>query len=325
MARACGCLWLVTCLLALAPAAAAAQGVASPAADPQPEAAVPLPLKPVRAESEPADVKTSRVVRSNLEVSYLAYPIGLAGLPSLVFESSIAPHFFVSQPSWPLAFVLTPKIVVRMFNERSVPVKTPSYMPRASFFVWLTQQLSPGELTGYASLTLSHHSNGQDGPFFLDDGAINHEDGDFSTNYLELSVYATRLNQPFFGWNQLAFVWHPGINQRPELRGRYGLWRVYLATTLLETEHPLDAKLEVRLGAILDDFLHATDGAITRALERFPVSVQYTVTVPGFDLGFYAGYYLGHDYYNIWFDRWVHAVQLGISGRVGPVLFTGDQ
>ena len=49
--------------------------------------------------------------------------------------------------------------------------------------------------------------------------------------------------------------------------------------------------------------------------------VQYTVTVPGFDLGFYVGYYLGHDYYNIWFDRVVHAFQLGISGRVGPVLF----
>src|SRR4029077_2852176 len=81
-----------------------------------------------------ADVAMAKVVRSNFEPSYLAYPIGLAGLDSLLFESSIPPHFFVSQPSWPLAVVLTPKIVVRIFNEPSVPIKTPSYMPRISVF-----------------------------------------------------------------------------------------------------------------------------------------------------------------------------------------------
>jgi hypothetical protein len=325
MALARAQVWLaVLSVLALAPRAAFAQAgdaapahAASGAAGPEEGAAQPPGQ---RAPGDEAEVKMSRIVRSNFETSYFAYPIGLSGLPSLIFESSIAAHFYVSQPSWPLAFVLTPKIVVRMFNEPSVPVKTPSYMPRVSFYAWLTQKLSPGEWAGYASLTLSHHSNGQDGPFFLDDRSINHDDGGFSTNYFELALYGTRLGQMFFGWNQVALVWHPGFNQDSELRGRYGMWRVYLATTLLDAERPLNAKLQVGIGAILDSFLHATDSSVTRALERFPIAVQYTVTVPGFDLGFYAGYYLGHDYYNIWFDRWVHAIQVGISGRVGPVM-----
>jgi hypothetical protein len=210
-----------------------------------------------------------------------------------------------------------------MFNEPSVPVKTPSYMPRISVFAWLTQKLSPGEYAAYASLTLSHHSNGQDGKFFLDSGAINHDSGDFSTNYFELSAYGTRLNQMFFGWSQLALVWH-AINQSPELPGRYGLWRLYAATTLLDTEHPVVGKLSFKIGAVLDSFLHTARSGVGRALERFPLSVQYTLTVPGFDLGFYAGYYAGHDYYNIWFDRWVHVIQLGISGGVGPVLLDDE-
>ena len=61
-----------------------------------------------------------------------------------------------------------------------------------------------------------------------------------------------------------------------------------------------------------------------QALERFPLSVRYTITLPGFDLGLYAGYYLGHDYYNIYFDRVVHAFQLGISGGVAPTLISDE-
>ncbi len=42
--------------------------------------------------------------------------------------------------------------------------------------------------------------------------------------------------------------------------------------------------------------------------------------IPGFDLGVFAGYYLGQDYYNIWFDRVIHTVQIGVAGAIGPVL-----
>jgi hypothetical protein len=34
----------------------------------------------------------------------------------------------------------------------------------------------------------------------------------------------------------------------------------------------------------------------------------------------YVGYYLGHDYYNIYFDRIIHTLQIGIAGNVMPQL-----
>ena len=58
-----------------------------------------------------------------------------------------------------------------------------------------------------------------------------------------------------------------------------------------------------------------------RALERFPVSARYTIEIPGIIHRFYIGYYFGHDYCNIWFDRLINVFQIGIVGDVAPVLF----
>jgi hypothetical protein len=111
----------------------------------------------------------------------------------------------------------------------------------------------------------------------------------------------------------LALQWHPGFNQDPELRGRYGLLRLHLASTLV-ADLPLQGQVSVRVSAILDEFERASKSPALRALERFPLSISYSMTLPGLDLGLYVGYYLGHDYYNIFFDEVVHAFQVGISG-----------
>jgi hypothetical protein len=268
---------------------------------------------------EPA-VPMLDLVRRYFEPSYVAYPYGISGLPPLILESDIAPHFVVGRRAWPVAFVLTPKILLRMFRERSTPVRTPSYMPRISVYAWLTRELSPHETAVYASLSLSHHSNGQSGHARNADGSNNHLDGDFSTNFLELALYETRAGATLFGWNQLAFEWHLDINRSAGLAGRYGLLRLHFATTLLTTDAPLEGALTAQLIAILDDFERESHARVLRTLERFPISLQYTVKVPGIDLGAYVGYYLGHDYLNIWFDRVIHTVQVGISGTIGPVL-----
>lgn len=283
------------------------------AEEPPPKEAEPC----THAELPSDEHLTGDIVRANLEPSYLVYPIGLSGLDPLYFEASIAPNFVVTEPSWPLAFVLTPKVVVRMFREFSRPVKTPSYMPRAGVFVWFDKELRGKEPALYTSLTFNHHSNGQTGPFFLKDGSINHEDGDFATNYLELALYATGFTQRYFAWSRLALEWHLNINQSPELRGRYGLRRLHLSSTLLN-ELPLHGTVSLELSAILDGFLHASDNSVVRALERFPISLRYAFIVPGIDLGFYVGYYFGHDYYNIWFDRLINVIQIGIAGSVSP-------
>jgi hypothetical protein len=273
-------------------------------------------------KSEVKEIRTVDAVRANLEPSYVAYPIGLHGLPPLIFESSIAPHFFVNTNDWPFAFVLTPKIVVRMFNEESSPVRSPSFMPRVAFYAWFQNRLR-GTPTFYGSVTLSHHSNGQAGPFLNEDGSINHEDGSFSTNYFEFALYATGFTGEFLGWSSVALQWHPGFNQDPELKGRYGLLRLLLATTIV-ADLPLHGQINLKVGIILDDFMQVSKTQALRELERFPVGLAYSMTVPGIDLGLYLGYYLGHDYYNIYFDKVIHTIEIGISGGFSPTLLQSE-
>ena len=52
-----------------------------------------------------------------------------------------------------------------------------------------------------------------------------------------------------FAWSSLSLEWHPGFNQNPELRGRYGLWRINASSTLL-SNLPLHGKLSVQLTSI---------------------------------------------------------------------------
>ncbi|HKU40371.1 MAG TPA: hypothetical protein VJR89_19555, partial [Polyangiales bacterium] len=262
------------------------------------------------------------IVRANLETSYLAYPISIHGLPPLIFECNISPHFVVNQDSWPFAVVLTPKIVLRMFNEESTPVRSPSFMPRITAYAWFQQRVR-GSPTVYASVMLSHHSNGQAGPFFAEDGSINHEDGSFSTNYFEFTLYLTGFTGRFLGWSSLGFEWHPGFNQDEELEGRYGLYRLNLASTLI-ADLPLHGQVSLRITAILDQFQRSSENPFVQHLERFPLSVSYSMTVPGIDLGVYVGYYLGHDYYNIYFDQLIHTIQVGIAGGFAPTLLKSE-
>jgi hypothetical protein len=267
------------------------------------------------------EIETVEIVRAALEPAYVAYPIALSGLDPLIFESNVVAHFMLHRPSWPFALVLSPKILVRMFRGYSTPVKSPSYMPRITAYVWFQRKVD--KPTFYASLMLSHHSNGQVLSFFDDSGAIRHDRGSFSTNYFELAGYATGFSGKWFGWSSLSLEWHPGFNEDPELKGRYGLWRLHFASTVL-ANLPLKGQLNLRVSAILDRFLHTGTNGFMRAIERFPISARYTITLPGFDLGLYLGYYLGHDYYNIYFDRIIHTVQVGISGSVTPSVIEDD-
>jgi hypothetical protein len=264
-------------------------------------------------------IATVDVVRANLEPAYIAYPFSISGLDPLIFESNVIAHFMVNRPSWPVALVLSPKIVVRMFNQYSSPVKSPSYMPRLTAYFWFDQEVPRDQATFYGSVMLSHHSNGQAGNFFNADGSINHDNGSFSTNYFEFTAYGSGIWDRWFGWSSLSLEWHPGFNENAELKDRYGLVRAHFASTVI-ANLPLKGQINLRLSAILDRFQRASSKPFVREMERFPISLRYTMSIPGIDLGLYVGYYFGHDYYNIYFDRLIHTVQLGISGSVTPGL-----
>ena len=278
---------------------------------------------PARPGNALAETTLGEIVRANLEPSYLAYPQGLKGLEPLYFEASIVPNFSVLPRRWHVALFLTPKIVLRMFREESTPVKTPSYMPRLTAFFWFQEKPTP--FTPYFSASLAHHSNGQSGAFSNPDGSRNHDSGSFDTNHVDLAVYPLWWQYPLFTWNSLTVEYHPPFLQDADLRETYGNTRLHWATTVLTTRGALVSQLSVRLTAIIGPMEKPSNGA-AEFWARVPLLVRYTVRPPMIDVGVYAAYYQGQDYYNVWYDRFISAFQVGISGNLSTGIdFDMDQ
>ncbi|HYP77515.1 MAG TPA: hypothetical protein VER12_16200 [Polyangiaceae bacterium] len=291
-------------------------------ADPAPE--VPAPVQapevpaPVQAPEVPAPgvpapemytLTLGDIVRANLERSYVAFPIGIAGLEPLIFEADLVPNFSVLPRSWHVALFLTPKIILRMFAAKSAPVSTPSYMPRLTTFFWFDD--SANGPTAYFSAAFLHHSNGQSGAFYNEDGSHNHKAGSFGTNYFEFAAYPNVWKSPSSGWNSIVLEWHPRVLENEELRSTYGNLRLRLGTTIYSKLGGYASDLSVGVTAILSEMQKPTNANTFFA--RFPISVKYAVRPPAIDVGLYAAYYQGQDYYNIWYDRFISVLEIGIS------------
>jgi hypothetical protein len=165
-----------------------------------------------------------------LESSYMTTPT----TNQLFFEGRIAIHFTVyrnfvdalsddkPKRNRNFAVLFTPGVVVRMIKADSFPVRTPSYMPRLDFQqLWRVRYHDVGipEKKVTADFWewhagIGHHSNGQDGCTYLEQGQIpdpsagrpdhkicvppfdkqpsvgtpNLKDGNFSTNYLRAGI-----------------------------------------------------------------------------------------------------------------------------------------
>jgi len=64
------------------------------------------------------------------EQSYITVLGGLGNIKPLISEAAVVPYYMIhlNQSRWGID--LSTKIVMRMFRERSAPIRTPSYMPR---------------------------------------------------------------------------------------------------------------------------------------------------------------------------------------------------
>ena len=280
-------------------------------ADPVPGA--PAPEVPAR---ESYSLSLGDIVRANLERSYVAFPIGITGLEPLIFEADLVPNFSLLPRSWHVALFLTPKIILRMFAEESAPVRTPSYMPRLTTFFWFEESATGP--TAYFSAAFLHHSNGQSGEFYNADGSHNHDTGSFGTNYFEFAAYPNFWTNPVVGWSSVVLEWHPRSFENVEQRSTYGNLRMRLATTIYSKLGSYAADLSVGLTAILSKMEKPTNADTFFA--RFPLAIKYAVRPPSIDVGLYAAYYQGQDYYNIWYDRFISVLQIGISGDLSTGL-----
>src|SRR5436189_3467039 len=113
---------------------------------------------------------------------------------NLIFEAQIAPRIVirdslgdatrrllaaVKRPVWGRQLSATPMVRLRVFNEESSPVRTPSYMPKATVQIARFRNRSaadasdedefskgPVEMWLVDVIPFGHHSNGQNGCLF---------------------------------------------------------------------------------------------------------------------------------------------------------------
>lgn len=263
-----------------------------------------------------------RTIRANQQESYITAGGGFGHNDALIFEAGVSPYFLLRtshNARW--GATLSPSIIMRMYALESFPVYTPSYMPHLSFYRLLSG--THDDRIRYAFLTLAHHSNGQDDPFYNPDGTINRVSGDFSTNYVELGIFFNERIVPFANtleYFRLSLEYHPDVYRTAELDGQYGFVRLNSSFRVFRTLDPW-RNLELRRASRLQTTLHTTwiFGKLQNAgsfdlKERFIASLTFTYR-PGIlsDVGFFINFYTGKDYYNILFDERLSVIRFGIQ------------
>jgi len=138
----------------------------------------------------------STIAHENQGNSYITFPTDIGNIEPLWFEANLIPNFNIrASKNSRLLGVLTPQIIIRMYQEESFPVRTPSYIPQLTMYYMVGTAKHKNSSSIFAKL--AHHSNGQDGDFYLENGDINLQNGSFATNYFELGFIKTNYSKRF--------------------------------------------------------------------------------------------------------------------------------
>ncbi|MCK9452652.1 MAG: hypothetical protein M0Q90_13240 [Bacteroidales bacterium] len=280
---------------------------------------------------EMSDNSFFKAIRANQNESYITFSQGFGNLEPLVFEAVIEPYFLIrtsKDARW--GATLSPAIKLRMYGVESLPIRTPSYNPYLSFYhqVIFTHKETPYMV--YVFLTLAHHSNGQDGDFYLSDGEINTKTGNFSTNYFEFGIFFNRQLLPFANTTEYlktSLEIHPGLDMNEELSGRYGNYRWHNRLKIYRMDwrklrknfddgQPHSTKIPV-LSAVFETnwiFGERSGAKATDISERLSFMAKLAYKPPKVsDVSFFVKLYTGEDYYNIYFTRRISYFQFGIQ------------
>lgn len=247
----------------------------------------------------------STIAQANQGNSYITFPTDIGNMEPLIFEANLIPNFIIRENSnSKLIGVLTPQIIIRMYNQYSYPVKTPSYRPQVTLY-YNFKESSTFKKVIFGRL--AHHSNGQNDSLIYYNGLLNIDSGDFSTDYIEAGYIFTNLapktNAVRFFKSSLEF--HPKNSTHELLNNSYQRWRWHNEFSAFKVpingqnkkaRMSLDIKTTVFLGNINDIPTFSTD--------RFQMSVTYSY-FPKFleDIGFFVQFYQGKDFYNVYYNQ----------------------
>jgi len=241
--------------------------------------------------------------------SYITAGGGFGNIEPLIFEANLIPNFILrNNKEAKLMGVLTPQIILRMYNEESLPVQTPSYMPQITLYYSIGKELSINNFTMFGKI--AHHSNGQQDDFYLENGEVNYKSGNFSTNYFEVGVIKTFFDKSlnaaqFFS---TSFEVHPEPLSIEELKGIYSFYRWKGQFAIFKLPKKLDNNKRERAKFSLKGEITWLFGDLydwnSFSFNRFIGSITFYYH-PSFleEIGLFVQYYHGQDYYNIYFPK----------------------
>ena len=285
----------------------------------------------------------------------------------IIFEGQIAPRIIITDSIgtaardvlasesksavWGWQASTTPMVRLRMFDQTSNPVRTPSYMPKGTVQVARFRNLSratdpdsaafndgPISMWLLDTIPFGHHSNGQDGCLFVDqardaDGEcvplsgvphdVNKQDGSFSTNYVEATVHYGRMyldsDDVPAGIFATRREWRVGLGMQFNPEGYVG---GSIKPELSELYGPTRVLMS---GSVAYRDLWRCGRVSANA------RLQY-ITDPGADLpnlvtsletacfprrwggaGLFVRFYNGQDYYNLGFDESITRLFFGVA------------
>ena len=271
-----------------------------------------------QAADTQAKVGLKLISQVNQGNSYVTFPTDIGNIERLWFEGNVIPNFYLRKSKDSrLMGVLTPKIIIRMYQEESFPVRTPSYMPQITLYYMLNEKSDPNSSGVYGRV--AHHSNGQDGVFFFDDGSINVESGNFATNFFELGFINTRFNPRFNAYQffKTSLEVHPKSFILDELQGIYSQYRWYNTFSVFrltpDNNHKDSRKPNISIKGETTWLFGDYNQLEGFSFERLNLSVTFYYH-PEFleDIGLFVQYYHGSDYYNMYFDHRLDVLRFGI-------------
>ena len=261
-----------------------------------------------------------RIALINQTDSYITFPTDIGNIAPLMFEANVNPSFVIRErKDSKLMAVLTPQITIRMYNEDSYPVRTPSYIPQVSAYYLANKKDALDFLVLFGKI--AHHSNGQDGGFYNDDSTINQQTGNFATNFFEFGILKTAYSNRLKAIKTLksSIEIHPKSWMLQELKGKYSGLRWHNTFTSFKFPLKDDNKdranfsLKAESTLMLDNFndLDELD------FDRFNASLTFYYH-PKFleDIGLFVQFYHGMDYYNIYFEHQISVIRFGIMTEI---------
>jgi len=277
--------------------------------------------------------KFMTIVNYNKDQSYVSFGSGIGNQVPLIVEAQFTPSYFISSNKKRWAMVVNPQVQLRMLNKNSAPIQVPSYHIYGSYFRTIDNwrnsffsKLFYDNAMWFASYV--HHSNGQDGKFYLNDTTkvINLASGNFSLNYMEFGISSYMLtpsSSSFFSLRQFKIHanMYPTAWSDPKLKDIYGFIRVFNTFDFggpwkqgkkdFISRWLQNSTMQVKTGWILDNYRGFDALDVTK---RFIVDLNYKYYLPWFDeMAFFVRLYHGQDYYNIYFEKQLTTLSFGIT------------